>query len=712
MKKLAFLFAFLLFSLTVLQANNSLKIVNPDWWGGESPGTIEEAVFTVEPKGLYMEVGMYLTFSAAGGGWWQGDSLEIVLDFDLPDGSIVHDSWLWIDNFIMKAGIMDIWTATAIYEEIVDRRRDPSILYKKPGGGYQIRIYPLPGNQTRKVKITYLSPAVWNGGSVTTSLPTEILLTSYNPLNQFKVFTKASGAWADPVLAEYPGVVFQNETFPQMTGALGVTLPASAASLPLTFSVKSPAPEGVFVNRWEEPGGKFYQLAYLPEAQPSVVSPKKCLLIINHDTDKTYIKATALWEYVKKMLRENLAAQDSFNIIFAKPNGFNLMSQHWISKDSTALEALLAQFPSPVIEASQSEKVLLEAGINFIKNNGGNADIFFFASSIKTYPSIANNVAADLWNLIGSDNIPIHVINYQTEDYYFEWDEPDILRYHNQPFYKKLTQVTSGNLYSSLDGGGPVWETMLKAFTDWKAEEAVFDLYCTLGGGFTYQRFHQNYLGQSSSKNRPVLQTGKYEGSFPMTVIYSAVGPSGVVFEIKTISESQVFEADSLSRGIWTGSYLNSLEGGNPGNSTIQHIIDVSIAERVLSNYTAFLALEPNMEPCFGCWYDGGIIIIDTEEKNEEAWSLNAFPNPFSDRVNIEIKTGGDPVQGDFEIKIFDSFGRWVRDLTKQAVFETGGIQLQWDGAGHDGTRLPAGVYHLVVRNGTEVSTIKLMIIR
>jgi len=92
----------------------------------------------------------------------------------LPENAIVDDSWLWIGKDIIKAKLMDKWTATGIYEGIVKRRKDPSILMKQSATQYELRVFPLVGNQTRKVKITYLMPITWSKINVAASLPTEV----------------------------------------------------------------------------------------------------------------------------------------------------------------------------------------------------------------------------------------------------------------------------------------------------------------------------------------------------------------------------------------------------------------------------------------------------------------------------------------------------------------------------------------------------------
>ena len=72
-------------------ANDWLWVQNPRNFSG-GYGSIDEAFISVKPQGLYMEYGLYLTFSAKGQGFTNADSLEIQYYFSLPENSIVTDS--------------------------------------------------------------------------------------------------------------------------------------------------------------------------------------------------------------------------------------------------------------------------------------------------------------------------------------------------------------------------------------------------------------------------------------------------------------------------------------------------------------------------------------------------------------------------------------------------------------------------------------------
>ena len=135
-----------IFVLIFIDANaySRLRIQDPRGdWTRRGQGTIQEAIFTIEPKGVYIECNMHLTFSADSLMFTGDDTVEVNFNFDLPEGSMVTNSFLLIEDELVEGRLLDRWTATQIYEGIVQRRRDPSILYKQWGNRYFLRIYPI-----------------------------------------------------------------------------------------------------------------------------------------------------------------------------------------------------------------------------------------------------------------------------------------------------------------------------------------------------------------------------------------------------------------------------------------------------------------------------------------------------------------------------------------------------------------------------------------
>jgi hypothetical protein len=58
------LLTIILISYSSIFAQESLKVLDPQSWWSDDWGTIEEATLSIRPHGIYMEYGLYLTFSA------------------------------------------------------------------------------------------------------------------------------------------------------------------------------------------------------------------------------------------------------------------------------------------------------------------------------------------------------------------------------------------------------------------------------------------------------------------------------------------------------------------------------------------------------------------------------------------------------------------------------------------------------------------------
>lgn len=193
------------------QAYNSFWVNNPLGWEREK-GTIENAYFTIEPKGLYLECQMELTLSAAETNLrTQNLDIEAVLDFDLPAGSMITHAYLLIGDSLVEAKLMEAWAAEAIYENIVHRvKRDPLLLKKYYNNRYTAKIYPMVSNSTRTFKITYLIPAKLQNTEALVEVPLNILSASKTKTKSISITVKSNSNWQNPKIKEYPEIEFKS----------------------------------------------------------------------------------------------------------------------------------------------------------------------------------------------------------------------------------------------------------------------------------------------------------------------------------------------------------------------------------------------------------------------------------------------------------------------------------------------------------------------
>jgi hypothetical protein len=176
MKKL---YISILFSFISLSIFSQMRIIDPQnqWW--QSNASIENVQIEMKPAGIFCETSITFDVKSSESDFDSETPLEYIYDFNMPDDIAFNDSWLWIEDYISEGLIYEQSEGTAIYESIVDRQQDPSILTKIDKDSYNYRIYPLFDDSTRRVKLSYIVPFKSKNLSLESILPLSFLRDSY-----------------------------------------------------------------------------------------------------------------------------------------------------------------------------------------------------------------------------------------------------------------------------------------------------------------------------------------------------------------------------------------------------------------------------------------------------------------------------------------------------------------------------------------------------
>lgn len=701
-------------------ATDQLRIQDPQSWWRSGQGTIEQAVVTVRPVGVYVEYGLYLTLSARDLGFTHADTMEVILQFDLPQESIVRDSWLWIGDTIIRAEIMDKWTAESIYEEIVNRRRDPSILYKRSQTQYELRIFPLAGDESRKVKITMLVPARWSARAVSAPLPTGLVRTSKTAVPGLSVIAWPGGEWNNPRFPEVPAQSFSPSYDTTNGSHARADLSWSAMANPVRFAMDAPLRNGVYVNRHHDGDGGHYQLALLPSLALDLDSRRKTAILFDHSAGNSSVATAEVLSTVKSVLFSTMTHRDSFNLVFSQVP-VRRASDAWLPADSATIDSVFASLGANPIASYSNLPALLADGIGFVGENGGQGHLLLVASSDQFGESSpANQLIDDLLGLM-TTVVPIHVAEYQTQNFSYHWIGSRTY-YGNEYFYTNVTRLTGGN-YTPMRQGYPYSGSFLPFGTVIpSAFEAIggfissFDLHTKAQGGFCYSRINLGGAGTPVYIDRPILQVGRYYGDLPLTVEISGVYNSAVFNASIEAGDTTSGPVDSVVVESWAGNYVRSLEAQQQTNDVVNEIVRTSVGERVLSIYSAFLCLEPSRggEVCYGCLDESGEVVEvqDSTAAADTASGLQAWPNPFNSATTIRFRLPADALGDGASLRIYDVLGREVRDFDLASVEPGSSSEVTWNGTDGNGATVNSGVYFVVFRSAAGVRTLKLMMLK
>lgn len=689
------------FSITQIRVGDPRN----SWW--TTPGTIEQASLTIRPKGLYLEYRLYLTFSSRGSYWTNPqDTLEVTLDFDLPENAIVNDSWLWIGNDIIKAKLLDRWTASTIYEDIVKRRRDPSILIKQSATQYELRVFPMAGNQTRKVKINYLMPLTWNKGTVAASLPTEILKGSNFRPSVFPVYTWTNEEWNIPAIAGNADIKFIPKTDVVLGDYQEALIPLSIyennSNLKVSFS--APLLNGIYFSPYQQDtlGDGIYQLAIFPDQFLTTQVNKKTAVLVDYDASNTNLTTKELLNSIKSEMLMNMNPKDSFNLIFSNLS-IKRYSNKWIAASHENIETAFNSLNNPLSSYSNLGSLLSE-GIDFVKKNGNNGKIILI-SDAHQYGDIkvSNTLVNDLVKLM-NPKIPIHIADYQSINYHYYYNNGQSY-IGNDYFYLNLSRMTLGSYHSVRDNSN-LSDVISGAFKFLGGAINSFDMHTSMKTGFCYSRYSLDGGSNIAYVNDAILQVGKFKGQFPFLIEISGEYNNEIFSETIEVPGPESINNDTIAETIWAGQYIKKLESQNQSNDIINEIIYASLSERILSKYTSFLCLEDTNYICNNCKDESQITGVESEDLAANKDSLQVYPNPFVDKVTISLMCSDpDHVK---QLSIIDVTGAVIYQFNTGELHQGKNI-LEWNGTSAKGDRVKPGVYILVYKTSNHSHTIKII---
>ncbi len=140
-------------------------------------------------------------------------------------------------------------------------------------------------------------------------------------------------------------------------------------------------------------------------------------------------------------------------------------------------------------------------------------------------------------------------------------------------------------------------------------------------------------------------------------------------------------------------------------------ITKLSIDNRILSLYTAFLALEPS-DTVFACkdCVDESIATGIDDVEIADSTSIAVFPNPFADLSTITIKLPKNTALSDVSVQISDMIGKPVKSINVSMFSSARGTEFTWDGTDNDGAALPNGTYFIVLNTGKKSTAKKIVL--
>ena len=256
-----------------------------------------------------------------------------------------------------------------------------------------------------------------------------------------------------------------------------------------------------------------------------------------------------------------------------------------------------------------------------------------------------------------------------------------------------------------------------------------------------------------------LLQVGKCRGEFPFMIELTGQSRGEIIQRSITIEEPNINKGTRQHLISWAGNYIYELELNRMGAGLTQRILDEiiewSLEYRVLSLYTAFLALEAELggyicEECidatiltdsgldlneaptnpplndvelpnisFGLDREGTISLpplgddITTATEDvilDTLIQVTAAPNPFREGTTISVQLTQAIPNDQLMFTIYDRNGGVVKNF-QPSFSDNQSFEFYWNGKDNNQLRVTSGVYFFTIQTQSAVRHFKLVLI-
>lgn len=712
MKKYILLFLFLLPAFCYSQFFPLMKVYEPDRFSQFiGDGTMKDIEVEVTPLGLTTQYDFTFKMSIYDENKLTSNSqYELVYNFSLPDNSYIKDSWLWVDDTLVIASIKDIWTANSIYEGIVNRRKDPSILQKKDGqkNDYILKVYPYLKNKPRKVKISYCVYNEYKNGLFVSKFPiVNMLNIRYGEsFKDYDLKINLNNKIEFQSLTHFDLGTIYSDSFIQKDNSLNLltrlNLNNNNSYATLTFKPKME--NGFFynINEHNITKDKYYEFLLDVGSLQTQNINNKYIFIIDFNQDKTNINFKindisngSLIEVISSFIRNNLSSNDKFNIINSSTRELTMLSNTWLdynpdnlNKADLWMNTISPRYGFNIEKAldsaaqffinTQSSGVVITYSSSDHLGASSNQSINYLANKLKESKSTLNCITFANLNFA---NYNIGGKNYLANEYFFK----------NLTGFTRGSYLTVGTLNDIAIQSATIINNLLGAL-----KEGELTIASTTA--LAYQKRDLKNLINGNPSNAIYAEAGRLFGELPIQFNFTGIYGNNII----TSKSNNIENFDSIGRftpvfQLWKANEINRLEAiNNNSKEHIWSIVDNSLESRVLSKYSAFLALEPWMTNYYNPYEDDENVNTSVGEiELNEAINIEIYPNPVESKSLIKIKTELEFITNQIEVELIDYTGKIIKKIGLQNI----NVEFSFEPIDDEGNKIASGRYLLVFKS-------------
>ncbi len=696
---------------------------------------VDVADLTIIPRGAFLEMTIELTVSYDFNSWYfkNYDELEFMWEFTLPDQASITGFWLWQEDSLLQATLLDKWTAELLFSEVSSPVRNPALLTRSFADRegqvhYNVRIYPVTRAVKRTFKLEYLLPARPTNETLRVWLPITQLTSRLSP-GARELQIHFTGAEPPELL----GAEVESANYNSAAGSWDYTIRLDYDMF-VELIYPSPIKGKHFFSTFEKNGEAYYQLAVYPPEQEEQRTPRNFLILIDFNRYNTKgLDGELVLMLLKETMQQALTGQDSVNILVAFEElvwgapGFRACTEE--NLDDLFQNVLQRSFPS-----YSNFQALISSAANFLQGKSTPADLILFSNT--------DEIALP-YQLIGSDReelaarivamMPagtrIHVVDLENQSSLLYSSQEGQYLAQLQTFYAFMCNKTGGNLfflrYHAL-------KNILSAlFYEHITHYQEIEVQTRFASGYAWGKhllaLHQGYY----ALHFPVMQIGRFQGTLPLEITVLGKTRLDKYSDQFTITASEVIPGDDKLALAWHGDHIHELLQNRQTNATIMEVMDTSLEHGIVTPYTSFIVLRPDQEHGYDPLdiaqsgaddnsgrgkYDNEVPtsagILDHKETDPAAFcELRAYPNPFNISVTLDLLLPELISRADLTLTIYNMLGQKIREFRLEE--QSGRSMLfRWDGRDERGRPAGSGLYLAVLRGPGIYRSTKLVLMK
>jgi Ca-activated chloride channel homolog len=629
-------------------------------------------------------------------------TLEGFYAFQLPDGARVNGLWLWENGQRKKFICLKKEDAQRMYDSVVvGVRRDPAILESLGANRFQLKVFPIAPNSSRRVEIEYFHtlpltpdgvmhyryPLNLEGYQSTPVEQTEMQITLRSPE---PIDAVATNFGDNPMLCR---MVQPDPT--RVDISFGLEAQFYGKDFELGFRMRSifeTFPALVWRDTSAQGGDPYFMTGHPLQIDTTNTGGNRDLVfVLDASGSMSGAPLVAVRDAVLSILHQ-LGGSDRFRLVLFSSNAMAFpadTSMLFASPDNIAqAETFIQRYYSAAGSTNYEAAFTAAFEANF--RAGSQPRMLFLTDG---YPNSGQTYATLMAIITARDKIgvPIYPVLLYTDQIQMLYD---IAR-------------DRGGSATIVEQGDDI-ETVISRIMLQLDIRGVQDARVTYHDAHTY-----TVLPRSFPKLMPadqLITTGRWDarGDEHATVDYTdaIAGSQSITREVRFV---EAMQCTKHVGAYWASKRIDELleeirrTGETP--ELKNSVIELSIRHNVLSPYTAFLVLETNQ-------IDPPTTVVEREGGLARGFTLDAaWPNPVSSATGtVQIPFTLARAQT-VRIVITDLLGRVVR-VIEDASRPQGSHVVVWDLRDTAGKPVAPGIYHVRMSVGVESATRAVVVVR